>query len=57
MTVYPAVVKNLDDIKLPLSEDPPEGTSGDPCPRTQTREKTEADKLLEYRMLPKSIRN
>ena len=44
----PCVVKNLDDIKLPLSEDLKENLAI--LSTNQTREKTEADKLLEYRM-------
>lgn len=44
----PCVVKNLDDIKLPLSEDLKENLAI--LSTNQTRDKTEADKLLEYRM-------
>ena len=44
----PCVVKNLDDIKLPLSQDLKENLAI--LSTNQTREKTEADKLLEYRM-------
>lgn len=50
----PCVVKNLDDIRLPLSEDLKENLAI--LSTNQTRDKTEADKLLEYRMFSEIYR-